>query len=180
MSYSFITIAVATLAASLASMTAFAGVEETPRAVAQVTFNHAERFTDFRMTGTYNEADSANLQKELTKAVRSCVAEKFPRGYTFVIRFDDIDLAGLIRRYHDLAANEARTYDRGFPPRLKFDYTVLDPEGKPAMSGPQELVDRGYDQDMRSGELEYTCFESRMLREFVRGIGRQLAKAKKP
>lgn len=168
-----------TLVTVLVSTPAFAGEEKTLPAVARVAFDHPERFADFRLAAVYREADSAKLQKELTSAVQASVAKIFPDGYTVEIRMIDVDLAGVIRQYYDLPGSELRTYERGFPPKVKFDYTVLDRQGNAMMSGRQELADRGYEGDMRAGQMEYTYFESRLLREFLRGIGRKLTKAGK-
>ena len=106
-----------------------------------MTFNHPERFTDFRVQDR-NEWDSAAwFTRNMTEALAPTVAQLAP-GCTLAFQFTDIDLGG---RYRRNRSNHVRVYNNGFEPvRLYFDYTLTDPHGRVIASGSDSATDALY------------------------------------
>jgi len=169
-------IALATTLVLAASGAAHAANDSTAKAAAQVAFSEPEKFTDFRMSETYRSADAEVLQKQLTRAIERSAGHALPPGYAIQIRFSDIDLAGDINPFHRVELNDVRIYRSIHTPRLSFDYAVLDAEGNTVMSGSEQLHDMGYDMRVRLPSMDYTDIEAEMMRDFIAGLGRKIAK----
>jgi uncharacterized lipoprotein YbaY len=172
-----IRLTVIALTAALASHAALAADAAGSKAVAQVAYNEPEKFTDFRRSEFYREADAASLQQELTAAIERSSRHALPPGYTLTIRFTDIDLAGDINPFHRLNLTDVRVYRGVHVPRLNFDYAVLDTEGNTVLSGSERIVDMAYDMRLRMPNSDYTRIEADMMGDFVRNLGRKLATA---
>lgn len=168
---------IATTAALAASSAAFGTNGSASKAAAQVAYNEPEKFTDFRMSEYYSDSDAEILQKELTRSIVRTAEHALPPGYTVNIRFTDIDLAGDINPFHRSNMNDVRIYQSIYAPRLTFDYAVLDAEGNTVLTGSEKLLDMAYDMRLRMPDTDYTRVEADLMRDFVNGLGRKIAKA---
>jgi len=159
-----------------ASSVAFAANGDGSKTASQVAFSEPDKFTDFRMSEHFRETDAEVLQKELTRAIERSAGHALPPGYTLSIRFTDIDLAGDINPYQRINLNDVRVYRSIHVPRLTFDYAVLDADGNTVASGSERLTDMAYDMRSRMPNIDYTQYEAEMMRDFISGLGRKIAK----
>ena len=134
-----------------------------------MTFDHPERFTDFRVQDR-NEWDSAAwFTRNMTPALASTVAQQAP-GCRLAFRFTDIDLGG---RYHRNHSNHVRVYNNGFEPvRLYFDYTLTDPHGRVIASGSDSATDAAYlgkySSEPSKFQFEEFYFERQTLMSWIK------------
>lgn len=161
-------------AAALCGATAVFGAGET-KASATVSFDNAEKFTDFRLTKMGGESEQSVLEKQIQKAVGDMTASRLPAGYTLDVRFNDIDMAGDFEPWNHRLEDTRIMRDR-YPPRLSFNYTLTDPTGKVVDSGEKKLYDGTYQWRMRpiTGTNRETQIETDLLADFVRDLGRSL------
>ena len=109
-----------------------------------MTFDHPERFTDFRVQGRVEQESAVKFAREMSPALAPTVARQAP-GRTLAFRFTDIDLGGryeprLVRRFNDV-----RFYHNGHEPiRLYFDYTLTDSRGRVVARGSDSATDALY------------------------------------
>lgn len=167
---------IATTVALAASVSANAADRNSGKATVEVNYHEPENFADFKMTERYLESDAKALEKELTKAIERAADRTLPPGYTLNVRFTDIDLAGDVNPFQRINLRDVREYRGVYPPRLVFEYAIVDTAGNTVLSGSERLVDMAYDMRLRMPGSEYTRIEAEMLRDFVHGLGSKIAK----
>jgi len=134
-----------------------------------MTYDHPERFTDFRVQDR-NEWDSAAwFTRNMTEALAPTVAQQAP-GCTLSFRFTDIDLGG---RYHRDRSNHVRVYDNGREPvRMYFHYTLTDPRGRVIASGSDSATDAvylgKYPSEPSKFQFEEFYFERKTLMSWIK------------
>ena len=112
-------------------------------AIVTIDFGNPSGFTDIEIGGFSGEKEHAIIfdliRSEFEKSARSYL----PNGYTLEIRVQDIDLAGyhepFYPRYDDI-----RIMRSVYPPRFKFNYTVLDDDQIIVEQGSPTLTDLNY------------------------------------
>jgi len=137
-----------------------------------MTFDHPERFTDFRVQGRNEHESAVKFAGEMSSALASTVAKQAP-GCTLVFQFTDIDLGGryeprLTRRFNDV-----RFYHNGREPvRFYFDYTLTDPRGRVLARGSDSATDvlylGRYPSEPVQLPFEEFFFEKQALMSWIR------------
>lgn len=168
--------AITSLAAVAAASVALAAGSPASKSASRVIFHEPEQFTDFRMSEFQRTSDTEALKKELTQAIERSTRASLPPGYTLEIRFTDIDLAGDINPFRNLRLTDVREYRSVYPPRMTFDWAILDEAGQVVRSGSERLLDLAYDMRLRMPGSDYTRIEADMLRDFITGLGRDLSR----
>jgi hypothetical protein len=115
----------------------------TPSRVA-VEFVAPEKFTDFSdsvfATERTREHYSAELSAHLADLGRRFIAE----GQRLEIRFIDIDLAGDFEPWRGPNFNDIRIVKDIYPPRMTFEYRLVDAGGAVIRQGSEKISDLAY------------------------------------
>ncbi len=133
----------------------------------EITFEQNEQYTDID-TGRGNyERNRATIEKTVSSTFRKAAAKYLPKGYKVEVAISDIDLAGdrspLTSTYSDY-----RVLGESYPPRIKFSYSVYDPQERLIASGQESLTDSSYANNLR-GARNLSAEEAPYVAELVRG-----------
>src|SRR5262245_16877115 len=110
----------------------------------RISFDHPEKFSDFRIQGRQENASARIFRYEVSSYLSPIVAYRFP-GSTLSLRFTDIDLAGRIDLHKTRRLSNVRI-DRNIasPLRLYFNYALANSRGEILAIGSKSLVDPDY------------------------------------
>ncbi|GAA5191504.1 DUF3016 domain-containing protein [Ferrimonas gelatinilytica] len=142
--------------------------------VVTVIWQQPEEYADVRtgsgLQSRYQNHVFATLGKELQKSVTPLLQEG--QQARFVVT--DLDLAGDVRPSFGAASSDIRIVKSIYPPRIKFSYSIVGPDGQVVALGEEDLRDMGFDsRPATRHQNEALRYEIRMLDEWVR---RHLAK----
>ncbi|ACV26097.1 DUF3016 domain-containing protein [Kangiella koreensis] len=100
-------------------------------------------FDDFIDVRPASETKSAFYKRVKTSLEKSFIelGEKLPDGTVFELRVSDLDLAGDIRYG---GTREYRLVERLYYPKMKFDYQLVNAEGKILKEGSESIKDMGF------------------------------------
>lgn len=100
-------------------------------------------FNDFTDVRPANEAKSAFYTRVKTSLEKSFIelGDRLPDGAVFEFRVTDLDLAGDVR-YGGI--NDYRLVERLYFPKMKFDYQLINAEGKVLKEGSESLKDMNF------------------------------------
>lgn len=137
-----------TLTRGLAVIGAAAGMlllAAAPASAAEVEINWHEpdRFSDLEEDGYYDEDLFRRFSREIRQVVEREADDLLPPDATLRIRFRDVDLAGEYEFWR-VETQDVRIMRDIYPPRLKFEYTVLDARGNQVASGMAQITDVTY------------------------------------
>ncbi len=136
--------------------------------VVTVIWQEPDNYTDVR-TGSgvqsrYQNHVFATLGKELQKAVLPLLKEG--EQARFVVT--DLDLAGDVRPSFGAASSDIRIVKSIYPPRIRFSYSIVGPDGQTVAVGEEDLRDMGFDsRPATRHQNEALRYEIRMLDEWV-------------
>jgi len=109
-----------------------------------ITFDHPERFTDFRVQGRNEQESAVKFAAEMMEALEPTVAQQTPNN-TLVLQFTDIDLGGRYKPQLARRFTNVRFYNNGHEPvRMEFDYTLTDARGRVLAKGSDSATDALY------------------------------------
>lgn len=106
----------------------------------KVSWGDFDDFIDVRPASETKSAFYKRVKTSLEKSF-SDLGEKLPDGAVFEFRITDLDLAGDIR-YGGI--REYRLVERIYFPKMKFDYQLIDSEGKILKEGSESLKDMNF------------------------------------
>ncbi|WP_417446909.1 DUF3016 domain-containing protein [Kangiella sp.] len=100
-------------------------------------------FDDFIDVRPASETKSAFYKRVKTSLEKTFIelGEKLPDGAVFEFRITDLDLAGDVRYG---GVREYRLVERIYFPKMKFDYQLIDKEGKILKQGSESLKDMNF------------------------------------
>ena len=102
---------------------------------ASLVFDNWEKFTDIAVSGPPTKAGCDLIFRELERHLASLAKRYLAPGETLVVTMHDIDLAGAIEPWRGPDFGRIRYMRDTQPPRLAFDYQVLDPAGRTQKQG---------------------------------------------
>ena len=109
--------------------------------------------------GAFHKNVAKNFEKHFNK-----LAEKLPEGYTFNVEVTDLDLAGDVQFG---GINELRIIKPIYFPRIDFNYSVTDKDGKVVSEASDvKLKDMGFMDKMKRGLDTSFYYEKRLLSEW--------------
>lgn len=119
-------------------------------------------YTDVRPSnepkGSFHKNVAHNFEKHFNK-----LAEKLPEGYKFNIEVTDLDLAGDVR----FGMNEFRIVKPIYFPRIEFNYSVTDADGKVVSEANEvKLKDMGFMDRIKMGRDEAYYYDKRLVTEW--------------
>lgn len=106
----------------------------------KVSWGDFDDFIDVRPASETKSAFYKRVKTSLEKSFTE-LGEKLPEGAVFEFRITDIDLAGDVR-YGGI--REYRLVERIYFPKMKFDYQLIDGEGKILKEGSESLKDMNF------------------------------------
>ncbi|MHC9509886.1 DUF3016 domain-containing protein [Kangiella sp. M94] len=127
-------------------------------------------FDDFIDVRPATETKSAFYKRVKTSLDKSFIAlgEKLPEGAVFEMRITDLDLAGDVR-YGGI--QEYRLVERLYFPKMKFDYQLINDEGKTLKEGSELLKDMKFLDRIRTPAQyrnEGFYYEKRMFEDWFK------------
>ncbi|MBV9731124.1 MAG: DUF3016 domain-containing protein [Verrucomicrobia bacterium] len=106
-----------------------------------ITFDHPERFTDFRVQGRTEQESAVKFAAEMMEALEPTVAQQAPNS-TLVLQFNDIDLGGRYKPQRTRRLTNVRFHNNGHEPvRMYFEYTLADSSGRVLAKGSDSATD---------------------------------------
>ena len=142
----------------------------------KLTFVDWEKFTDIVIDGSTSKSGSDLIYSELHRHLVSLAKDRIASGQTLVITMRDIDLAGTVEPWRGPDFGRVRYLRDTHPPRLVFDYQLLDESGAVVQEGSEKLTNLTFRYQTVIGEREVTHYEKQLLSDWMSGAFRKLAK----
>mgnify|MGYP000451126220 CR=1 FL=1 len=114
-----------------------------------VSFDAKDSYSDISDDTIKTKKSEKRVLDEVSKSFRENASKYLPNGYELRVAVNDIDLAG-DRSPLTSTFGEIRVLTSAFPPRIVFDYEVVDPNERVVASGSARLVNLNYQNDLRS------------------------------
>ena len=151
-------------------------VDSTPSKT-QVEFVESEDFTDIKNDKVGSSKGEAYILEEIDRVFRESASRKVPDGYTLKIKVRDVDLAG---DYEPQPPNwgDIRVLREIYPPRIVFDYELIDANEQVVASGNEALSDNAYRQRIRMAQHsdQAAPYVAELIRNWSsRSLGREVA-----
>ena len=143
----------------------------------KLTFADWEKFTDIVVDGSASKAASDLIYSELNRHLASLAKRHLAPGHTLAITMRDIDLAGTVEPWRGPDFGRIRYMRDTHPPRLVFDYQLLDATGAVVKEGTEKLTNLTYRYQISSLQRDTTTYEKQLLDDWM---GSTFAIPKKP
>ncbi len=135
-----------------------------------------EGFTDFTLSDTGSPKEVRELSVEWTGFLEAEAAKRITRPGSLTLVFNDIDRAGDFEPWRSVNNPDIRFYRSIYPPRLRFEYRLVDADGAEIDSGEVSLRDMNFELGRSPGyEEELLYYEKivmrRWLTEFAEDLG---------
>lgn len=136
-----------------------------------VSWTDPAQFADIRNSPNKWEAERGNWVHDLAAYMREKAAKDLKPGQTLDVRFTDMDRAGEYEPWHGPSTDHIRIMKDIYPPRLTFDFTLRDADGRVVDQGQRKLTDMSYLMGARPMDSDPLRFEKRMIDQWA---GREL------
>ncbi len=139
--------------------------------VVKVDFSNPSGFRDINFDGMDTDKGHQFVLNEIRDVYRSEAQKHLPKGYTLDVRVQDVDLAGDYEPER-LPENNVRIDKDIYPPRIKFEYQILDDENNVVLEGRESLTDLSYLNNpvralRRGGKVTFDV--SALIRDWMKG-----------
>jgi len=122
-----------------------AGLASTATAAIELTLDNPRGFRDFEIRTRTAEAVASVFQAEFERAAEHRLNAMVPEGHTLELTVTDIDMAGEIQPSRNMNHPDIRYVESNYPPRMTFNYRLVDAEGNEVSSGQEHLRDLTFD-----------------------------------
>ncbi len=173
---SLLSAATALVLLALATPALQAAPDPVPTSRVKLVFANWEKFTDIVVDGATTKSGSDLIHGELQRHLVALAKNRIAPGQTLVITMRDIDLAGTVEPWRGADFGRVRYMRDTHPPRLVFDYQLLDESGAVLQEGSEKLTNLTFRYQTMIGERELTQYEKQLLTDWMRGTFRKLAK----
>ncbi len=135
----------------------------------KLTFVDPEDFTDISINGASDRASGDIIFSELGRHLAMLAKRHLASGQTLVVTMHDIDLAGVIEPWRGPDYGRVRYIRDTHPPRLVFDYQLLDADGQVVQEGSEKLTNLTFRYQITPPLGDQTCyFEKQLLTDWMR------------
>ncbi len=134
---------------------------------AKLVFDNWEKFTDVAVSGTTAKIGSDLIFRELDRHLASLARRFLAPGESLVITMHDIDLAGAIEPWRGRDFGKIRYLRDTHPPRLTFDYHVLDSSGAVLREGREKLSNLTFKYQSTNLDGDVTRYEKQLLTDWA-------------
>lgn len=128
-----------------------------------VSWTDPSQFSDIRSSPNRWEAERGTWVRDLAAYLRKEAEKDLKPGQTLDVRFTDIHRAGEYEPWHGPSADHIRIMKDIYPPRLTFDFTLRDADGRVVDQGQRKLVDMSYLMGARPMDSDPLRFEKQMI-----------------
>lgn len=146
----------------------------------KLTFSNWEKFTDIVVDGSADKAASDIIYSELNRHLASLAKRHLAPGQTLVITMRDIDLAGTVEPWRGPDFGRIRYMRDTHPPRLVFDYQLLDDSGAVVKEGSEKLTNLTFRYQTPVMAHDTTNYEKQLLDDWMGSTFGTPRKPKKP
>ena len=149
----------------------------------KLTFADWEKFTDIVVDGTADKASSDIIYSELNRHLASLAKRHLLPGQTLTISMRDIDLAGTVEPWRGPDFGRIRYMRDTHPPRLVFDYQLLDATGAVVKEGTEKLTNLTFRYQTPALDRDTTTYEKQLLDDWMGstfGTPKKPKKSKRP
>jgi hypothetical protein len=146
---------------------------------AKLIFDNWEKFTDIAVSGATAKIGSDLIFRELDRHLANLAKRYLAPGETLVVTMRDIDLAGAIEPWRGSDFGNVRFLRDTQPPRLAFDYQVLDASGKVTKEGSAKLTNLTFKYQSTNLDQDVTRYEKPLLTDWAADTLGPPAKKKK-
>ncbi len=109
------------------------------------SFDDVNKFEDFTLHENESASDAEIIfGRELKLYWERRLSKLLPEGWSLDLHFTDIDMAGQMQPMRTPTQEWTRVYTDYFPPRLMFDYKILNKAGDEIDSGHAKLLDKNH------------------------------------
>ena len=162
----------ALVATGMACAASAAAKTADPRA--DVTFVQPEKFSDVRDGYTASEVGRNGILEQLRDYVINRANHYLPEGQKLTISFTDIDLAGDFEPWRGSQSMDIRVVKDIYPPKMDFDFKLMDADGKVLKEGKRQLRDLVFMSKMSLNTNDALHWDKSLLddwfqKEFPRG-----------
>lgn len=133
----------------------------------KLVFADWEKFTDIAVNGTTNKPGCDLIFRELDHHLAALAKRRLAPGQTLVINMRDIDLAGAVEPWRGADFGHIRYLRDTQPPRLVFDYQLLDAAGTAVKEGSEHLTNLTFRYQTPTVERDTTYFEKQLLTDWM-------------
>lgn len=132
-----------------------------------VSWDDPAQFTDIRYSPNKWEAARGTWVRDLAEYLRKEASKALQPGQTLDAHITDIQRAGEYEPWHGPSADHIRVMKDIYPPRLTFDFTLRDADGRVIDQGQRKLTDLGYLVGARPMEHDPLRYEKRMINQWI-------------
>jgi hypothetical protein len=128
-----------------------------------VSWTDPALFSDIRNSPNKWESERGTWVHDLAEYLRKQTAKDLQPGQTLEVRITDIRRAGQYEPWHGPSTDHIRIMKDVYPPRMTFDFTLRDADGRVLEQGQRKLTDLGYLTGARPLDHDSLRFEKRMI-----------------
>ena len=143
----------------------------------EVVFDHPEKFTDVKDSYSPTEKGTAYILDQIKHFIVTRASERLPKGYSLVMTFTDIDLAGDFEPWRGAEFDSVRIVKSIYPPAYRFSYAFKNPDGKVVKEGKEDVVDMSFDLRLTIDTSDPLRYEKDFLNEWLSGKIREISKS---
>lgn len=145
----------------------------------KLVFVDPQKFTDIVVNGSSDKLASDFIFRELDRHLAAQAKRRLAPGQTLVINMRDIDLAGAVEPWRGPDFGRIRYMRDTQPPRLVFDYQLLDAAGAVVKEGSEKLTNLTFRYQTPSTDQDTTYYEKQLLTDWMSATFETPKKTKK-
>ncbi len=150
------------------TLTALAGTTAEKPMPVQVSYPDADKYTDFKTDRFDSESGRADLEEQFTAHLNKLGTELLSAGQRLEVKFTNIDLAGAYEPWRGPQFDDIRIMKDLYPPRMSFEFRLLDASGKVLNEGKRELSDLSYLMQTLFPTSDGLRYDKKLLTDWMR------------
>jgi hypothetical protein len=133
----------------------------------EVVFDHPENFSDVQDSSNPTDRGRDSILSSIRDFVVARADHALPAGYSLVITFTDIHLAGEYEPWRSGQYNDVRIVKDIYPPSFKFTYSITDGSGRVVKQGSESIRDLDFQTRLALDTSDPLRYEKGILGEWV-------------
>jgi Protein of unknown function (DUF3016) len=143
---------------------------------ALVKYINPENFTDVSFRSMSRQGAQDRLERELTHTIEGAAAH-YLSAYELDVEILDVAMAGREAFERPGLTSDLRIRNAlGKPPKISVQYEIKDSRGQIVSKGDRVLTNLNYQWDYADTDIDMLYPEKQLLREWIRGLPRELGK----
>jgi len=133
-----------------------------------VTYQHPEKFTEYRTTPVSERTDTNNDLALLKRYMEKRAARALAAGQHLTIVVTDVTFAGQYEPWPNSPTGWMRVIRRTYPPRIDLHFTLTDAQGKVLKQGERKLSNPGFMDTAGIHDSDPIRYEKVLINNWVR------------